>query len=88
MTLWRIRKGEQLLDRRGNLVAGSGEIVAADHPAVLEHPDITRIAYREAELQDTAAAPAVSDADPGDEAPVVLDPVELRKFGRKPEGKG
>lgn len=92
MTLWRIRKGEQLCDSRGVLVAGSGELVAADHPALLAHPDPTRIACREVELVDVPPA-APSDADPGDEAPVVLDPVKLASFGKPPQstkrsGKG
>lgn len=88
---WRIRPGQQLCDRRGEVVAESGALIADDHPAVLACTDMSRIAFKVQESKPVEPAPVtVSDADPGDEAPavVVLDPKRLAAFGRKPEGKG
>lgn len=86
---WRIRQGQQLCNHRGEVVAESGELIDAEHPAVVACTDMSRIAFVEPVYVEPAPVVA-SDADPGDEAPavVVLDPKKLAAFGRKPEGKG
>ena len=75
----RIRQGAQLIDHRGHLVAGSGELVADDHPAVLAHPDIASVGDRVPEPQ--ASAPAERLIDPGVDTPVADLPADPMSFG-------
>jgi len=68
--------GEQLCNARGETVAGPGDSIAADHPAVVACPDISRIAV-------FVPDPVVETAPAQTEPTIVLDPTKLAAFGRK-----
>ena len=82
MGLLRIHQGFQLLDRQGHLVAGGGELVDSDHPAVREHPDIDGIACVAAQPPPDAPTRAqTQDAD----LPPVPAPRRAPRKGQYPE---
>jgi hypothetical protein len=43
--VFRVMQGKQLVNRRGETVAGGGELVPIDHPALKEHKDPAQIGH-------------------------------------------
>jgi len=61
--LRRVRHSYQLLDRRGCLVAGGGEVFDDQHPAALACPNLDTISTAEPVEAPAIAAPVVSATD-------------------------